>query len=96
MVKGRCININPLTGAQGTAVQHVVIFQEQLKSEGVIENKLMVTKGESGGRRINGYIPLYIKEISSKVHLYSTGSYIQYLVKTYNGKESEIVYIYYI
>ena len=50
----------------------------------------MATKGESGGREgytrrleitdANHYI--YTKEISNKVLLHSTGSYIQYLVIT--------------
>ena len=31
---------------------------------------------------------------NNKVLLYSTGNYIQFLVITYNGKESEKVYIY--
>ena len=59
----------------------------------------MVTKG---GRRgginykfwTNRYILLYIIEINNKDLLYSTGNYIQYFVITYNGKESEKVYIY--
>ena len=38
---------------------------------------------------INRYILLYIKQIISNVLLYSTGNYIQYLIITYNGKESE-------
>ena len=37
---------------------------------------------------------LYIEWINNKVLLYSTGNYIQDLVVTYNGKESEKVYIY--
>ena len=37
---------------------------------------------------------LYIKLINSKVLFYGTGKYIQYLVITYNGKESEIRHIY--
>ena len=37
---------------------------------------------------------LYIKKIDNKDLLYSTGDYIQYLVITYNGKESEKEYIY--
>ena len=37
---------------------------------------------------------LYIKLINSKVLFYGTGNYIQYLVITYNGKESEIRHIY--
>ena len=34
------------------------------------------------------------KLLDNKDLLYSTGNYIQYLVKTYNGKESKIEYIY--
>ena len=41
----------------------------------------------------NRYTPLYIKQINNKDLLYSTGNYIQYLVITYNGKESEAVYL---
>ena len=37
---------------------------------------------------------LYTKQINNKDLLYSIGNYIQYLVITYNGKESEkCVYI---
>ena len=42
----------------------------------------------------NRYILLYIKQITSMVILYSIGDYIQYLVITYNGKESDKEYIY--
>ena len=38
------------------------------------------------------YTLLYIKQINNDL-LYSTGSYIQYLVITYNGKESENEYV---
>ena len=38
---------------------------------------------------INRYKQLYLKQISNKDLLYSTGNYIQYLVITYNGKEFE-------
>ena len=38
---------------------------------------------------VNMYTLLYIKEITNKDLLYSIGNYIQYLVITYNGKESE-------
>ena len=43
------------------------------------------------------YTLLYIKQITKKDLLYSTGNYTQYLVITYNGKESEkeFIYIYY-
>ena len=34
------------------------------------------------------------RDINNKDLLYSTGNYIQYLAITYNGKESEKVYIY--
>ena len=69
-----------------------------------IENKLMVTKGESMVRRgeinqefgISTYILLYIKWITNKDLLYSTGKSTQYSVMTYMGKESkkEWIYIY--
>ena len=39
--------------------------------------------------RINRYTLLYRKYINNKDLLYSTEKYIQYLVITYNGKESE-------
>ena len=63
-----------------------------------IENKPIVTKGESGGGinsefGINRYTQIYIKQISNKDLLYNTGNYIQYLVITYNGKESGREYI---
>ena len=62
------------------------------------ENKLMVTKWEGGQINqefgINRYTLLYIKQINNKDLLYSTGNYTQCLVITYNGKESEKVYIY--
>ena len=43
---------------------------------------------------INRHILPYIKYINNKVLLYSTGNYIQYLVITYNEKESEKEYTY--
>ena len=43
---------------------------------------------------VNRYILLYMKQINNKNLVYSTGYYIQYLVITYNGKESEKVYTY--
>ena len=61
----------------------------------------MVTKGDSGGGveinqefGISIYTLLYIKDMNNKDPLYRTGNYIQYLVITYNGKESEKEYIY--
>ena len=39
---------------------------------------------------IDMYTLLYFKRIINKDLLYSTENYIQYLVITYNGKESEI------
>ena len=38
-------------------------------------------------------MPLYIISITNKVLLYSTGNYTQYIVITYNGKESEYIYM---
>ena len=43
---------------------------------------------------IDTYTLPCVKWIASGNLLYSTGSYIQYLVITYNGKESEKEYIY--
>ena len=43
---------------------------------------------------IKRYTLLYIKYINKKDLLYSRGNYIQYLVITYNGRESEKQYIY--
>ena len=40
------------------------------------------------------YTLLYIKQITNKDLLYSTGNYTQHFVITYNGKESETGYIY--
>ena len=37
---------------------------------------------------------MYIKYIINKDLLYTAGSYIQYLVITYNGEESEKGYLY--
>ena len=59
-----------------------------------IENKLMATEGKTGkginkdfGNNI--YTQLYINQITNKDLLYSTGNDIQYLVITYNLKESK-------
>ena len=38
---------------------------------------------------INRYKQLYIKQVRNKDVLYNTGNYIQYLIITYNGIESE-------
>ena len=38
---------------------------------------------------INRYKQLYIKQKRNKDVLYNTGKYIQYLIITYNGIESE-------
>ena len=59
----------------------------------------MVTKGEmlGGGIKqklgINIHTLLYIKQITNKDLLYSTGNSTQYSVITYMRKESEKVYI---
>ena len=49
--------------------------------------------GINQGFGINRYTLLYIKQITNKDLLYSTGNYIQYLVINYNGKESEKEYV---
>ena len=43
---------------------------------------------------INIYTLLYMKQITKKDLLYSTGNYTKYFVITYKGKESEKKYIY--
>ena len=59
-----------------------------------VRNKFIVTRGENKGGEginwefgINRYNLLYIKWTHSKVLLYNTGNYIQYLVINHNGKE---------
>ena len=37
---------------------------------------------------------VYVDQIDNKVLLYSTGTYVQYPVITYNGRECEDVYMY--
>ena len=60
----------------------------------------MVTKGEmlwegiTQELRINTHILLYIRQITNKDLLYSTGNSTQYFVITYMGKESEKMKIY--
>ena len=60
----------------------------------------MVTKGETWGGinlefEIKIYTLLYVKQINNKGLLYSTGDYTQYLMLTYNKKETEKnIYIY--
>ena len=55
--------------------------------------KFMAIKAPFGGIDwefgINWYTLPYIKQIKNKGLLYRTGKYIQCLVITYNGKESE-------
>ena len=56
------------------------------------ENRLVAVKGEGfgGGMEwevgVSRYILLYIKWISNKVLLYSTGKYIQYPMIKHSGK----------
>ena len=42
---------------------------------------------------IKGYTPFYTQQIISKDLLYSTGSHIQCLVTTHNGKDHEYILI---
>ena len=55
-----------------------------MKGETVERDKLVVG--------INRYTQLYTKYIKNKDLPYSTGSYSQYLVKTFNGRDSEKKY----
>ena len=66
----------------------------QNRSRGTdVENKLMVTKGWWGGIHwkigTDIYILLYIKYITNKDLLYSTGNSTQYSAVTHMGKESK-------
>ena len=54
-------------------------------------------KGEGGINLkfgVNRYTQLYIKQINNKEPRFSTGNYTQYLVVSYNEKESEKAYVY--
>ena len=72
-----------------------LIYKTKIDSD--IENKLIVTKGD-GEVRINQELGLTINTLLYKTNnkdlLYSTGSYIQYLVITYHEKESKTEYIF--
>ena len=69
-----------------------------------MENKLWLPKGIAGCGAggwwidqqfgINIYTLLYIKQITNKDLLYSTGNSTQYSVITYMGKESEKEWMY--
>ena len=65
-----------------------------------VENKFMVTKGVWCGGGINWeiginiYALLYVKQITNKDLLYSTGNSTQYSVMTHMGKESKKGWIY--
>ena len=69
------------------------LFTKQKQTD--IENKLMFTKGVMLGGgvnqefRINIHTLLYIRQITNKNLLYSTGNSTQYSVITYMRKESE-------
>ena len=57
----------------------------------------MVTRGERGVMtnweiRINRYTLLYVKQVTNKDLLYSTGNYTQYSVTNYRAKESAELY----
>ena len=56
-------------------------------------NAIWVGKEINKVSEINIYIQLHLKEVNNKELLYSTGSYTQNLLTTYNGKESGEEYI---
>ena len=68
-----------------------IIFTKQKQIHRL--RKLMVIKEDRRGRGmnqefgINIYTLLYIKQITNKHLLYSTGNYIQYFIITHKGKE---------
>ena len=61
------------------------------------KTSLWLPKGKGGGSNqeigINTYILLYMKYITNKNILYSTGKYTQYFIITNKEKESEEEYI---
>ena len=71
-----------------------LIYKSEIDSQ-TQKTNLWVPKGKVWGWGINRefgikrYTLLYIKWIINKDLLYSTGNYIQCLIVTYNGKESE-------
>ena len=66
----------------------------------VVAVEILRLPGENGGGGINWeigidiYALLYIKQITNKDLLYSTGNSTQYFVMTYMGKESKKQWIY--
>ena len=77
---------------------HMNLFREQKQTHKHRKQIYGYQLGKEGGGinqefRINRYILLYTKQINNKDLLYSTGNYIQYLIVTYKGKESEKEYI---
>ena len=61
---------------------------------GILPEHFMQVQIKKSG--INRYTLIYIKHINDKNLVYSSGTYFQYLVIPYNGKESEkeCIYIY--
>ena len=73
------------------------LFTKQIESQ--MQKTNLVTRGERGGRDkweigIDIYTLLYIKQITNKGLLYSTGNSTQYSVMTYMGKDSKKEWIY--
>ena len=69
------------------------LFTKQKQTQGHTQKIVMDTKEErerwiNQDLWINRYTLLYTKQINKDL-LYSTGNYVQDLVITYNGKESE-------
>ena len=75
------------------------LFTKQ-KHTHILRKQVMVTEGKRGRGGINWgfgtdiYTLLYIKLITNKDLLYSTGNYTQYFVITYKRKDSEKEYAY--
>ena len=70
------------------------LFTKQKETHRHIKQTQDYQRGKQGGGinkefGINIYTLLYIKQITNKDLLYSTGNYTQYFVITYKGKESE-------
>ena len=70
-----------------------LIYKTEIDSQ-IQKTNLWLPKGKRKGRKnlkfeVNRYTLLYIDRYNNKGLLYNTGNYIQCLITTYNGNESE-------
>ena len=81
-------------------MRNELIYKTEIDSQ-TQETNLWLPKGKGRGEGqtnfefgINRYRLLYMKQITNKDLLYSTGNYSQHPVKNHNGKEYKKEYIY--